>query len=165
MPFFSKNIRRLALLMLILVVPINVEAIPVTIFNDLDKEPEGKMIEVEEVETIETRRIRYRLKIYPGQDKQIARGSVIRFSLSRVFPAHKLKYEVKCPKGDDPVTINIQEIHDNKMPGGCTLERIGHWSRRTGVNWTKVKNEVDKPSEEISDDQDTKTNQNDVAPD
>ncbi|HMO18260.1 MAG TPA: hypothetical protein PKA63_13330 [Oligoflexia bacterium] len=116
-------------------------ALPVIVFNDLEKELEGRVVEIDEVETTELKKIRYRLRIYPNQEKEIARGSVLRFSLSRVFPTHRLRYEVKCPDQGDVVRINILEIHENRISGGCTLSRHGHSSKRTGTKWVIVKND------------------------
>jgi hypothetical protein len=115
-------------------------AVPVHIFNDLETEPEGRVLEVDSVETSTHKKRRFKLKIYPGETMQVSRGSVISFSISRIYPAHKVKYEVVCPDKGEEVTMSILEIHNNKIKGPCQLNRIGHWSRRTGVNWTVVDN-------------------------
>jgi hypothetical protein len=115
-----------------------VVGVPVNIFNDLDIEPEGRVIEVDKVETTLSKKNKYHLKIYPGDTMQVSRGSVLSFSISRLYPAHKVKYEVVCPDEGEDVTMSILEIHNNTINGPCRLKRIGHWSRRTGVQWNEV---------------------------
>jgi hypothetical protein len=117
----------------------SVHAVPIYIFNDLETEPEGNVLEVDSVETTQSKKSRYRLKIYPGETMQISRGSVLSFSISRLYPSHKVKYEVVCPDKGEDVTMSILEIHNNSIKGPCQLNKIGHWSRRTGLNWTQVK--------------------------
>lgn len=114
-------------------------AVPVHIFNDLETEPEGEVLEVDSVETVLSKKSRYKLKIYPGETMQVGRGSVLSFSLSRIYPGHKMKYEVVCPDKGEEVIMSIHDIHNNQIKGPCKLNRIGHWSKRTGVNWTDVK--------------------------
>jgi hypothetical protein len=117
-----------------------VHAVPIYIFNDLETEPEGTVLEVESVETTQSKKSRYRLKIYPGETMQISRGSVLSFSISRLYPSHKVKYQVVCPDKGENTTMSILEIHNNSIKGPCQLNKIGHWSRRTGLNWTQIKN-------------------------
>lgn len=114
-------------------------AAPVFIFNDLETESEGKVLEIDTVETTLTKKSRFKLKIYPGETVQVGRGSVLSFTLSRVYPSHKVKYEVSCPDSPKEVRMTILEIHNNNIKGPCHLSRSGHWSKRTGTHWNEVK--------------------------
>ena len=94
------------------------------------------VLEVEDAVSKEAPKNAIRFKILPGEEKRLTGGNVTYFVLTRIFPKHKLKYEIRCDKdatGSDVLTI--LKIHDELLPTGCNVVRRGHWSKRSGMNW------------------------------
>lgn len=113
-------------------------ATEVSIHNDLDKQIEGKMLEVDHIVIDDIPKSKFRLTIYPEELKQLAAGPIKSFIVSRIFPTHKLKYDVSCKKSNEKLILTLSQIHENKMGELCTLKKFGHWSKRTGLKWIKM---------------------------
>ncbi len=134
----------------LIVIPFfSTEATNLKIHNDLDKEKEGRVLEVENLVTTESPKSKFRLKIYPGDIKELVAGDVLKFSVNRIFTTHKIKYEVVCNKASNDAQGEIQkiltftQIHDDKIGSECRLVGYGHWSRRTGTTWIKREEQVE----------------------
>ncbi len=112
--------------------------------NSLAKEDEGSLLEVDSITTKEGVKARYRLRIYPGETKELSSNDLLGFQVSRVFDTHKLRYEVTCEEtnGTAPVTFNVDKIHEGLLGPECKLTGYGHWSRRTGLNWLMKKKSI-----------------------
>lgn len=112
--------------------------------NSLAKEDEGSLLEVDSITTKEGVKARYRLRIYPGETKELSSNDLLGFQVSRVFDTHKLRYEVTCQetRGAAPVTFNVSNIHEGQLGPECKLTGYGHWSRRTGLNWLMKKKSI-----------------------
>lgn len=135
-------IKIIALLILLHFTP--VEAAVVSITNSLPKDDEGNLLEVERITTEEGTKGRFRLKIYPGETKVISGNDVIGFQVSRIFEAHKLRYEISCEQHSKnrSLTFDFDQIHEGKLGKDCKLTGYGHWSRRTGLNWIMKKSSI-----------------------
>ncbi len=128
-------------------IPSTVLGSNVLINNSLSKDDEGSLLEVDSITTKEGVKARYRLRIYPGETKEVSSKDLLGFQISRVFDSHKLRYEITCTatRGFTPVTFNVSKIHEDKLGPECKLTGYGHWSRRTGLNWLmKKKTNLDK---------------------
>ncbi len=115
-----------------------VQAAEVIIENDLEKQTEGTKLEVDHIKIRNLPKLKFQLTLYPGDSKVIAAGSVTRFTLSRVFPTHKIKYDVSCIKSERSIELTLEKIHNNNMEDVCTLKKFGHWSKRSGLKWTNL---------------------------
>ena len=116
-------------------------AIELSVHNELRPDEPNPMLVVEEARSVESPRTRFRVTIYPGKTVKITKGNLKIMRIVRPFNRHKLKYEIVCPnetEGEGVVTL--LQIHENELPGGCYVDRTGHWSRRTGLKWTDVEN-------------------------
>ncbi len=114
-------------------------AVELLIYNDLKESESGATLFIENARSVETPASKMHFKIGPGDTKPITRGNVTSFVLVRAYPDHKLKYDVSCPaEAKGSFTITILEVHNNKLPAGCRLERAGHWSKHTGLTWDRL---------------------------
>ncbi len=112
------------------------EAVELSVRNTLSESDDGKVLEIENAYSKEAPKNAIRFKILPGEEKKLTGGNVTYFTLARVFKKHKLKYEIRCDSnktGQDVLTL--LDVHNGEMPDGCTIERRGHWSKRSGMNW------------------------------
>lgn len=116
----------------------NCQAAEITILNDLIKDKEGIKLEVDNITIKDLPKSKFRVTIYPGEEKLLASGSITHFTLSRVFNTHKIKYDVTCIEGDIKSILTLSQIHENKMNGVCTLKKFGHWSKRSGLKWNDI---------------------------
>lgn len=116
----------------------------VLINNNLASDDEGNLLEIDSITTKEGVKARYRLRIYPGETKELSSNDLLGFQVSRVFEGHKLRYEVTCTqtKGLNSVTFNVSKIHEGDLGPECKLTGYGHWSRRTGLNWLMKKKSI-----------------------
>ena len=122
-----------------LVSPHRTSAVELFLENDLPEYDEGAIICIENARSVEAPKSRIDLKFHPGESKRITLGNVSTFVVVREYPRHKLKYDISCPKDQvGQATITILDIHRQKLPFGCKVHRTGHWSRRTGMNWTWI---------------------------
>lgn len=111
-------------------------AVELTIRNDLRDGDEGSVLFVDKARSKEAPSAKIRFKIFPGEIKHITNGNVTSFVLVRIFPRHKLKYDIACdPDAEGSATLTMLQIHNEELPKGCRMIRVGHWSRRTGTNW------------------------------
>lgn len=121
---------------LFLCAPLSAFAVEISVRNDLAENDDGKILEIENALSKEAPKNAIRFKILPGEEKRLTGGNVTYFILSRVFDRHKLKYEIRCDKektGSDVITL--LKVHQGNLPDGCKIERRGHWSKRSGMNW------------------------------
>lgn len=116
----------------------------ILIHNTLSQSDEGSLLEVDSITTHEGIKARYRLRIYPGETKELSSSDLLGFQISRVFESHKLRYEVTCKQTDNtnPITFDIISIHEGKLGPECNLTGYGHWSKRTGFNWIIKKKSI-----------------------
>lgn len=111
-------------------------AVELEIFNDLRENYSGSMLMVENAISVENPSNKINFKVRPGEKKPVTRGNVTSFVLVRVFPDHKLKYEILCPAdGTGSYQITILQVHNNQLPANCKVSRTGHWSKRGGMRW------------------------------
>ena len=104
--------------------------------NDLKENDDGSNLIVEDARSVESPKTKLRFDLVPGESKRITNGNVTSFILTRVFPDHKVKYDVICaPEAKGSAVITLLKIHNNELPDGCKVTRTGHWSKRTGMNW------------------------------
>lgn len=132
------NRNLLTFLLLTVLTASSLQAAEISISNDLDKESEGKKLEVENIIVGNLPKSKFRLTIYPGETKLLASGSVTHFTLNRVFPTHKIKYDVMCQDVPGTIELTLSQIHDNKMSSVCMLKKFGHWSKRSGLKWNDI---------------------------
>ncbi|HQH25856.1 MAG TPA: hypothetical protein PLP17_00555 [Oligoflexia bacterium] len=112
------------------------QAIELQIFNNMKEKEPGSIFMIENARSAEAPDNKIQFRVLPGETKNITGGNVIAFVLVRVFHDHKLKYDVSCPADAQGAhKITLIDVHDNKLPGGCKVERTGHWSKMTGMNW------------------------------
>lgn len=116
----------------------NCFAAEVSILNNLEKQEEGTKLEVDNIHAYGIPKSKFKLTLYPGELKPLAAGSVTHFTVSRIFPTHKLKYDVECIPNEVKVEITLSKIHENKMGEECKLMRFGHWSKRSGLKWNEL---------------------------
>lgn len=111
-------------------------AIEIVVYNDLKESEEGYQLEIENARSYELPDTKIRFNITPGIKKRITNGNVSDFTLVRVFPTHKVKYQISCSKeASGRAVLTLIQVHDTKLPNGCKLERYGHWSKQTGMIW------------------------------
>lgn len=111
-------------------------AIELVIKNDLSPNEPGSMLVIEEARSAESPGTKTRFEVAPTEAKKITGGNATYFILTRVFPAHKLKYEVTCdPAASGSARLTLLKIHNGELPAGCKVTRTGHWSKRTGMSW------------------------------
>ena len=137
----------IALALGLILMPKPVFSSTVLIHNSLPQYDEGSLLEIDSITTKEGVKARYRLRIYPGETKELSSSDLIGFQVSRVFDSHKLRYEITCKetRGEKPITFNVNQIHEDKLGPECKLTGYGHWSRRTGLKWLiKNKSILDK---------------------
>ena len=115
------------------------QAAEVFIQNDLEKQSEGRVLEVDHIVSKDAPKSKFRLTLYPEELKPLAAGSITHFIVSRVFPTHKVKYEIECSAVDEKIEISFTQIHGNKMGPYCKLKKFGHWSKRSGLKWLEIK--------------------------
>lgn len=112
-------------------------AVELSIHNELREDESGSLLVIEEAKSFESPKSNYRINVYPGKTVRVTKGNVSHFVLVRPFERHKLKYEISCPQNEEGVqaTVTMLDIHRGNLPAGCTVDRHGHWSRRTGIKW------------------------------
>jgi hypothetical protein len=111
-------------------------AVELLVQNDLNPLEDGDTLEIEEAVSIEAPRNKVTFKVKNEEKKSITGGNVRSFMLVRVFSRHKLKYDILCPKdAKGGGVVTVAKAHMNDLPGGCKVVRIGHWSKRGGMNW------------------------------
>jgi hypothetical protein len=114
----------------------NCQAVELILKNDLSKYEDSKVLEIENAISVEAPDNKITFKINRGEKKSIVKGNVRSFVICRIYPLHKLKYDVMCPRDTKGIhEINLIQIHDNQLPGGCKVVRTGHWSKQSGTNW------------------------------
>jgi len=114
-------------------------AVELEIVNDISKYEENRMLKIENALSIESPKRKIHFVVNPGDEKEITKGNVRSFTLTRVFPRHKIKYDVLCPKKTKGQhKINLHKIHDDQLPGGCQLVRTGHKAKKGGMQWEVV---------------------------
>ena len=96
----------------------------------MGKQSEGTILEIDNILAIDVPKSKFRLTLYPGELKPLAAGSVLHFTVSRVFPTHKIKYDVECIEKNIKLDITLSQIHANQMGPACTLKKFGHWSKK-----------------------------------
>jgi hypothetical protein len=132
----KRSLFTLGLVFAMLGITSSASAIELIILNDLDSREEGNVLEIENALSKEAPKNSIQFGVLPGEQKKITGGNATYFILSRKFPLHKLKYEVKCdPTAEGKAVITILEVHDENLPAGCKVVRRGHWSKRSGTNW------------------------------
>ena len=115
------------------------QAIELTIVNDLKEYEQNRTLKIENAISVEAPKRKINFKLNPGEEKAITKGNVRSFVLSRNFTRHKIKYDVLCPKNaKGKHLVNLVQIHDNKIPGGCKLTRTGHRAKIGGMSWKIV---------------------------
>ena len=115
------------------------KAIELVIKNDLSPNEQGSMLVIEEARSAESPQTKTRFEVAPTEAKKITGGNATYFILTRVFPAHKLKYEVTCePTATGSARLTLLKIHNGELPTGCKVTRTGHWSKRTGMSWDRL---------------------------
>ncbi len=125
--------------LLFLCAPMSAYSVELSVRNDLAEDDDGKILEIENALSKEAPKNAIRFKILPGEEKRLTGGNVTYFILSRVFARHKLKYEIRCDRekaGSDVLTL--LKVHQENLPDGCKIERRGHWSKRSGMNWDQT---------------------------
>ena len=116
-------------------------AIELGIKNDLNKNYDGIELSIEDATSLEAPRNRVSFKVELGEVKTITNGNVRSFFLVRKFNRHKLRYDIVCPKkitNEKRQIITVSQAHENKLPAGCKVVRIGHSSKHTGTNWDVI---------------------------
>ncbi len=117
------------------------QALELSIKNELRADEAGSVLYIEDARSIESPKSRFTASIQPGKTVKITRGNLGSVMLVRPFSRHKLKYEITCTGREElHATVTLLEIHNNTLPEGCTLSRVGHWSKRTGLNWQEKPN-------------------------
>jgi hypothetical protein len=116
-----------------------VNAAEVYINNDLEKQSEGRVLEIDHIVSKDAPKSKFRLTLYPEEIKPLAAGSITHFNVSRVFPTHKVKYEIECLAKEEKVEITLAQIHADSMGPLCKLKKFGHWSKRSGLKWLEVR--------------------------
>lgn len=112
------------------------QAVELLVKNDLNPREDGDSLEIEEAVSIEAPRNKVTFKVKTDETKSITGGNVRSFMLVRVFGRHKLKYDILCPKeATGKGVVTVAKAHVNELPGDCKVVRIGHWSKRGGMNW------------------------------
>ena len=123
-------------------------AIELSLHNEFRPDDrDGAILQIEEGRSVESPKSKFSSAVHPGKTIQVTRGNVTSFLVVWPFERHKLKYEVICP-ADKPgsATVTLVQIHDNKLPGGCEVSRMGHWSKRAGIKWTDQHHDAPLPS-------------------
>lgn len=116
-------------------------SIELTIMNDLNIRDEGSVLQVDKAYSRESGKSPVKFEIRPGEHKRVTQGNVVSFIMTRIFPRHKLMYEIHCPKArDGQEVVTLLEIHENKLPGGCKVVRTGHRGKHSGMVWEEVEN-------------------------
>lgn len=111
-------------------------AVELKIKNDLSKYDDGTILEIENAISVEAAGNKISFRMNRGETKAITSGNVRSFILTRVFPLHKLKYDIICPKdAKGEFLITLVQVHEGELPGGCKVARAGHWSKLSGTNW------------------------------
>lgn len=111
-------------------------ALELSVKNELRSDEAGSVLFIEDARSVESPKSRFQAHIQPGKTVKVTRGNLLNMMLVRPFSRHKLKYEVTCQeKANGHATVSLLDIHNNRLPEGCTVSRVGHWSRRTGLNW------------------------------
>ena len=128
--------KKICISLLTILITTNANAIELILKNDISKYEESKILEIENAISVEAPDTKITFKINRGEKKSIVKGNVRSFVISRLYPLHKLKYDVICPKGSKgEEEITLIQIHENQLPGGCKVVRMGHWSKLSGTNW------------------------------
>ncbi len=122
-------------------------AIELSIHNEFRQDDkEGAILQIEEGRSIESPKSKFTSAVHPGKTVQVTRGNVTSFLLVWPFERHKLKYEIICPASPGgQETVTLLQIHENKLPAGCEVSRVGHWSKRAGIQWTTQAHENPLP--------------------
>ena len=124
------------------------QAIELTIVNDIKKYEQNRILKIENAISVEAPKTKINFKINPGEEKAITKGNVRSFVISRAFSRHKIKYDILCPKDiKGKHQVNLVQIHNNKIPGGCKLARTGHRAKIGGMSWEIVDKEAWKELE------------------
>ncbi len=117
-------------------------AVELEIVNDINKYEENRVLKIENALSVESPKRKINFMLNPGDTKELTKGNVRSFTLTRVFSRHKIKYDVLCPKeAKGEFKINLNKIHDNDLPAGCRLVRTGHKAKKGGMQWEVVNKE------------------------
>lgn len=124
----------------------NALGIVLEVGNNFSVEDSGALIEISEVEGIG---VRPALKVFvmPGENKQISKKSVTAFTISRVFGGYKEKYKIFCDPNAGKklkVTMSYENVLENNLPIGCSINSQGNWTSERGNTWIK------KPLKEVN---------------
>ena len=111
-------------------------AVELSIRNDMRKDDAAPMLYIEDARSFESPKSRFRASVHPGKTVRVTKGNVSTLRVVRPFTRHKLKYDISCEEeSPDKITITLMQIHNRKLPSACKVERIGHYSQRTGMHW------------------------------
>lgn len=76
--------------------------------------------------------------IKPGEQKVLPYKNIRKMRFSRKYKDHTNVYEVSCPKDfDKQISINLIDVHSNRIRGGCELVRRGAIDIGGFTHWEK----------------------------